>query len=293
MCMLMRILVIDRSLHTHIRSARANLCRSRYAVPPTVVTTQSYGKLMCMSEPVVAVIVGAGLGVRYGGPVSKPALKLTGRALMAMSVEAMAAGGCTHAVVVVNEKVARELGPELSAMPIPVVQAFGGASRQASAHNGLRAVRSDPEMSAANVVLIHDAVRPMVPASVVHSVIKAVQEGADAVAPALAVTDSMRMVQDEDNSPVNRDRLRAVQTPQGFPMEVIWEAHERMASTAEPFTDDVSCAELAGHAVTLVPGSRLSMKITEPTDMTVAEALWKVRSALGHHSGRRLRRRLP
>lgn len=211
---------------------------------------------------------------------------------MAMSIEAMAAGGCTHAVVVVNEKVARELGPELAAMPIPVVQTFGGATRQASAHNGLRVAREHPEMSKAEVILIHDAVRPMVPASVVHSVIRAVQEGAEAVAPALPVADSMRMLTDEGNQPVNRDRLRAIQTPQGFPADVIWEAHERMASTEEPFTDDVSCAELAGHEVTLVQGSRLSMKITEPTDMTVAEAMWKIRATLGHHSGRRLRRRL-
>ena len=49
---------------------------------------------MAMSQPVVAVILGAGLGVRYGGSVSKPALKITGHALMNMSIEAMAAGGC-------------------------------------------------------------------------------------------------------------------------------------------------------------------------------------------------------
>ena len=74
-----------------------------------------------MSEPVVAVVVGAGLGVRYGGATPKPALKVTGKALLVMSVEAMAAGGCTDAVVVVNPQVAKKLGPALGALPIPVV----------------------------------------------------------------------------------------------------------------------------------------------------------------------------
>lgn len=247
-----------------------------------------------MSQPVVAVILGAGLGLRYGGSVSKPALKITGHALMNMSIEAMAAGGCTHAVVVVNDKVSRELGLTRAAMPIPVVEVPGGASRQESAHNGLLAVRDDPRLSGAEIVLIHDAVRPMVPARVVWEVIEAVRGGAEAVAPVIDVIDSMRRLDGQGHSePVDRSTLRAVQTPQGFPLEVILAAHERMASTGEQFTDDVSCAELAGHEVVLVPGSRMSMKVTEPTDMTIAEALWKARATLGHHSGRRVLRHVP
>lgn len=246
-----------------------------------------------MSEPIVAVVVGAGLGLRYGGNIPKPALKLTGRALLAMSIEAMAAGGCTDAVVVINAKVAKQLGPTLAALPIPVKQAFGGATRQESVHNGLKAVRDDQRLSRAKIVLIHDAVRPMVPANVVADVIQAVAEGAQAVAPAVVVSDSMRMLIDAgSNRIVDRSTLRAVQTPQGFPLEVILDAHEKMALSGAQFTDDVSCAEQAGHEVTLVPGSRLSMKITEPSDLTVARALWKVRASFGHHSGRRFFRHL-
>lgn len=246
-----------------------------------------------MAEPVVAVIVGAGLGLRYGGDIPKPALKLTGRALLVMSIEAMAAGGCTHAVVVVNAKVAEALGPTLAALPIPVVQTFGGTSRQESVHNGLRIVRDDPELAGTKIVLIHDAVRPMVPANVVEAVIGALRDGAVAVAPAVPVSDSMRRVDPGGRSEVvDRATLRAIQTPQGFPFDVIWDAHERMATDGAEFTDDISCAQRAGHDVTLVPGSLLSMKITEPNDLTVAQALWNVRAALGHHSGRRLWRHL-
>ena len=246
-----------------------------------------------MTEPVVAVIVGAGLGLRYGGATPKPALKLTGKALMVMSVEAMAAGGCTDAVVVINETLAEALGPALAALPIPVHQTMGGATRQESVHNGLKVIRDDPHLSQATIVLIHDAVRPMVPAKVVDGVIRAVREGAEAVAPAVLVSDSMRELTNEGlTKVVDRSRLRAIQTPQGFPLDVILDAHDRMASHSGDFTDDVSCAEQAGHRVVLVSGSRLSMKITEPSDLTVARALWKMRESLGHHSARRVLRHL-
>ncbi|MGI5950755.1 MAG: 2-C-methyl-D-erythritol 4-phosphate cytidylyltransferase [Brooklawnia sp.] len=244
-----------------------------------------------MSESVVAVVVGAGLGLRYGGDVPKPALKLTGRALLAMSIEAMAAGGCTHAVVVVNQQVAKRLQKTLAASPIPIIKTFGGASRQESVFNGLKVVRDDPRLADASVVLIHDAVRPMVPANVVADVIAAVRSGAEAVAPAIPVTDSMRTIDGNGSTEViDRSILRAIQTPQGFPREVILDAHTRLADSGAEFTDDLSCAEQAGHKVVLVDGSRLSMKVTEPTDMTIARALWKIRDSMGHHSGRRIRR---
>lgn len=238
-------------------------------------------------------VVGAGLGLRYGGKTPKPALKVTGRTLMVMSIEAMAAGGCTDAVVVVNDQVAKQLGPELAALPIPVKQVPGGASRQESVYNGLKAVRDDERLSHAEVVLIHDAVRPMVPAKVVSAVIEAVQGGAEAVAPAIPVADSMRILDPGGGSAViDRSLLRAIQTPQGFPLQLIMDAHEKMAASGDQFTDDVSCAERAGHHVTLVEGSRMSMKVTEPSDLTVAQALWEVRDTFGHHSARRIRRHL-
>lgn len=245
-----------------------------------------------MSEPVVAVIVAAGLGLRYGGRSPKPVLKVTGRALIAMSVEAMAAGGCTHAVVVINPATADRFYAALAGAPIDVRMASGGATRQESVHNGLRMVRDDPELSRARVVLVHDAVRPMVPAHVVESVIAAVNEGAEAVAPAIPVTDSIRVQRGNDiTASVDRSTLRAIQTPQGFPLDVIWCSHEQVAGSNMEFTDDVTCAESAGHGVTLVEGSRLAMKITEPVDLTVARALWKIRATIGHHSGRRVFRR--
>ncbi|WP_036923528.1 2-C-methyl-D-erythritol 4-phosphate cytidylyltransferase [Propionicicella superfundia] len=245
-----------------------------------------------MPEPVVALVVAAGLGLRYGGSTPKPALRLTGKALIGLSIEALAAGGCTDAVVVLNPDTAHHLTAELAVSPIPVTIAMGGSSRQESVRNGLDAIRSDEHLASTEVVLIHDAVRPMVPASVVADVIAAVAGGAKAVTPVVTLADSVRMIGDDPatSAVVDRSRLRAIQTPQGFPLDVICEAHAAAAESETSFTDDVSCAEALGHPVTLIEGSRLAMKITEPTDLTVANALWKIRNTIGHHSGRRLLR---
>lgn len=241
-----------------------------------------------MSEPVVAIIVAAGLGTRFGGQTPKQFLRLTGRAVVTVAVEAMAAGGCTHVVVVINEKASEHWSD--SGSPIPVFTTFGGSSRQESVRKGIEFVHDHPELRNARVVLIHDAVRPMVPAHVVHSVVKAVDEGAAAVAPYVPVTDTIRRVREDGHGSevLDRSQLRSIQTPQGFPLDVIVRAHREMADRDVPFTDDVSCVEALGHEVVLVEGSRLAMKITEPTDLTVAKALWKVRRTIGHHSGRRV-----
>ena len=78
-----------------------------------------------MASPVVAVVVGAGLGLRYGGKTPKPALKVTGRTLMVMSIEAMASGGCTDAVVVINGKISHLFRAALIGSPIPVITTPG------------------------------------------------------------------------------------------------------------------------------------------------------------------------
>lgn len=245
------------------------------------------------SEPVVAVVVAAGLGLRFGGTKPKPTLRILGRAVVAMAVEGLAAGGVTHAVVVVNGKLSHLFLAALEGSPIPVVTTAGGDTRQQSVLRGLDKVRNDPELSKAKVILVHDAVRPMMPAYVIEGVIKAVQAGAVAVAPAIPVSDSIRMIDGDEshNRAVDRSTLRAIQTPQGFDLKVLLDSHDKMAAQGLDFTDDVTCCEKNGYEVKLVPGSRMGIKITEPADLTVARALWRVRASLGHHSGRRFWRR--
>lgn len=138
----------------------------------------------------------------------------------------------------------------------------GGANRQASVAAGLAAL--DPSC---NIVLVHDAARPLVPAQMLARVIDAVAAGSPAVIPTLPVTDTIKRV-GPDGVVVEtlvRDQLRAVQTPQGFRREVLEQAHA--AAGPEAATDDASLVEQLGLPVTVVAGDEAAAKITVPADL--------------------------
>jgi 2-C-methyl-D-erythritol 4-phosphate cytidylyltransferase len=115
-------------------------------------------------------------------------------------------------------------------------------------------------------VLIHDAARPLVPKTVVASVVAALADGAKAVVPVTPVTDTLRQV---DGGTVDRSAFVAVQTPQGFELTTLAEAHAGGADA----TDDAAIIEQNGVAVVHVDGSTSNLKITFPHDLAVAEAL--------------------
>ena len=222
------------------------------------------------SEPVVAIVVAAGSGVRLGGEVPKALRPLAGRALVRWSVEALAAGGVTQVVVVVGDGLQDMFTEALSGASIPWRLVVGGATRQESVAHGLAA------LPPGGVVLVHDAARPLVPAEVVRGVVEAVRTGAAAVIPVVGVSDTIRQVVESGSLVVDRSRLRAVQTPQGFAREALVTAHA--AANGKDFTDDAAVCEACGYEVVLVPGSRESLKVTEPHDLAVAEAIVRERA---------------
>jgi 2-C-methyl-D-erythritol 4-phosphate cytidylyltransferase len=113
---------------------------------------------------------------------------------------------------------------------------------------------------------VHDAARPLASPALFSRVIDAVRAGAVAVVPAVPVVDTIRQL---DGGVVDRDRLRAVQTPQGFDAATLRRVHE-----GEPdASDDAGLVEAAGGVVELVEGERANLKLTDPVDRTVAEAL--------------------
>jgi 2-C-methyl-D-erythritol 4-phosphate cytidylyltransferase/2-C-methyl-D-erythritol 2,4-cyclodiphosphate synthase len=143
---------------------------------------------------------------------------------------------------------------------------FGGATRQESVRNGLEAIAADRP----DHVLIHDAARPFVSAALIARVTQAL-ERADAAAPFLAVTDTLRMASAGGYVPVPRDNLVRAQTPQGFRFDAILDAHRRFA--AEEVTDDVALAERAGLSFAAVVGEESNVKVTTPDDFFLAERL--------------------
>jgi 2-C-methyl-D-erythritol 4-phosphate cytidylyltransferase len=142
----------------------------------------------------------------------------------------------------------------------------GGVTRLDSVRVGLAALADDVD-----AVLVHDVARPFVPAAVIDRVIDALAEGADAVVPAMAVTDTIKRVDAGGRvvATVDRSELRAIQTPQGFRVAALVAAHEG----APEASDDAGLIEALGGTVVVVAGAEEAFKITRPWDLRVAEAL--------------------
>jgi 2-C-methyl-D-erythritol 4-phosphate cytidylyltransferase / 2-C-methyl-D-erythritol 2,4-cyclodiphosphate synthase len=155
--------------------------------------------------------------------------------------------------------------------------ASGGATRQASVRAGLEALVSQSP----DIVLIHDAARPFVTAGVISRAIDAAQITGAAV-PAIAVTDTIKLIGDSGHveATPERARLRVAQTPQAFSFDVILDAHRRAAREGrDDFTDDAALAEWAGLTVATFEGDPANMKLTTPEDFVREEA--RLGAALG------------
>jgi 2-C-methyl-D-erythritol 4-phosphate cytidylyltransferase len=142
----------------------------------------------------------------------------------------------------------------------------GGPTRADSVRNGLAAVPADAE-----VIVVHDAARPLATPGLFDAVIRAVTDGgADGAVPGLMPSDTIKVVDDAGRvtSTLDRRSLVAVQTPQAFRAEVLRRAHEHPAPGA---TDDAMLVEALGAAVCVVPGEPSNLKITTPEDLLTAE----------------------
>ncbi|MEV6547618.1 2-C-methyl-D-erythritol 4-phosphate cytidylyltransferase [Streptomyces sp. NPDC051597] len=230
-----------------------------------------------------AVIPAAGRGVRLGPGAPKALRALNGTPMLIHAVRAMAASRAVSLVVVVAPpEGATEVRNLLAEHALPERTDFvvvpGGETRQESVRLGLEALPPGID-----VVLVHDAARPLVPVDTVDAVIEAVRDGAPAVVPALPLADTVKEVEphtDGTPEPVlatpDRSRLRAVQTPQGFDHATLVRAHGHVEGEV---TDDASMVERLGLKVVVVPGHEEAFKVTRPLDLVLAEAVLARRRA--------------
>lgn len=207
----------------------------------------------------IALIVAAGRGTRLGGDVPKQFRLLGGKPMFMWSMETFGDHSAIDAACVVTS----ESDKNFFSSPRTI---RGGETRQESVRLGLEALASEKPAR----VLIHDAVRPFVSSVLIDRVAQALDE-ADAVAPVLPVTDTLRRQAGKSYDTVSRDNLFRAQTPQGFRFDAILEAHRRFAK--EPVTDDLALAERAGLSIATVAGEEMNFKITTPEDFALAERL--------------------
>ena len=218
-----------------------------------------------------AVIVAAGAGTRFGADRPKALLELAGQPLVRYAATAMVGAGATQVVVVVPDGWTDRFAEALSGLPVDAL-VVGGQERTQSVRHGIAAL--DGVMRAPSIVLVHDAARPLVPVDVTRRVLAAVAAGAPAVVPAVPVNDTVRELDglgSGDSRTLDRSRLRAVQTPQGFDLAVLRAAYAGVGE--DVVTDDAGVCERAGHRVTVVDGAAESFKITRPADLALADLL--------------------
>jgi len=215
----------------------------------------------------VALVVGAGVGQRFGGELPKQYHLLAGVAVMRRSLKAFMDHpdvSVVQAVIHPNHHELYDAAVQGLALPVPV---DGGATRQGSVLNGLESLNADEP----STVLIHDAARPLVDPGVISRVLAALQTSPGAI-PALAVADTLKRSDGQFvETTVDRQGLWRAQTPQGFHYQNILAAHRQAGG--DELTDDAAVAERAGLAVAIVEGSEDNVKVTRTGDMVRAERI--------------------
>jgi 2-C-methyl-D-erythritol 4-phosphate cytidylyltransferase len=218
-----------------------------------------------------SIVVAGGSGRRFGEP--KQFSSLGGRPVLAWAVEACR--GVSDGVVLV---VPADVDTDDSAYAGADAVVAGGATRADSVRHGLDAVPAD-----ADIVVVHDAARPLAPPALFASVLAALgEEGVDGAIPGLAPSDTIKVVDGAMNvtSTLDRAALVAVQTPQAFRAVALRAAHTRAANgQGDAATDDAMLVEASGGRVRVVPGHAENLKITTPDDLEVAERLLAGRGA--------------
>lgn len=216
-----------------------------------------------------AVIVAGGKGLRMGNALAKQFLPLAGKPVLYHTIKAFTnAYADVKLVLVLPQDQLSYAQIVLQAFPdgIDMTIVAGGATRFHSVQNGLSVVGDDA------VVFVHDGVRPLVSATLIQACYEQAQQKGSAI-PAIPVADSMRMIDGDNSTPVNREQMRSIQTPQTFRADVLLPAFAQEYS--EAFTDEATVVEAYGTQVYLIAGEKSNIKLTTPEDMMMAEYMLK------------------
>lgn len=206
-----------------------------------------------MSKKIAALIVAGGTGERFGNETPKQYMPLLGGPVIGWSLEAFTNYERLVVIHPDHEALFKKAAPG-------VKYVTGGDTRQQSVQKGLAALRATKP----DIVLIHDAARPLITTELINRLCAAANVSGAAV-PALAVTDTVK----RNGKTESRENLVTVQTPQAFKYELIDRLHQKYA--AQSLTDDAALCEQEGITVTLVPGQADNLKITQADDLARAE----------------------
>ena len=213
------------------------------------------------------IIVAGGSGKRMGLETPKQFLELAGRPVLMHTIERFKAfDNAIEIITVLPENQLRhwiELQKQYS-FTVQHTLVKGGAHRFFSVKNGLKFVNSP------GLVAIHDGVRPFVTLDTIKRCFETAEKLGNAI-PSIPSTESVRILTENGNSPVNRINVRQIQTPQVFSAELIKKAY--LQEYKPEFTDDATVLEQMGEKINLIDGNRENIKITNPEDLLISKAL--------------------
>jgi 2-C-methyl-D-erythritol 4-phosphate cytidylyltransferase/2-C-methyl-D-erythritol 2,4-cyclodiphosphate synthase len=224
---------------------------------------------------VVAIIVAGGGGKRMGGDLPKQFLPLGGRPLLDRTLSAFTASPRIDGVVLVlPPSLPGEVKESYRLVAKVIAVVDGGDERQDSVRNALAAVPTEAE-----VILVHDAVRPFVSPGLLERCTEFAGEHG-AVVPVVPVRDTVKQWDRADRTLRTRDRseLMLAQTPQGFRAGILRDAYGKAMELGRQGTDDAFLVEGAGYPVIPMPGEEENVKITYPEDFRMAEGLLRERA---------------
>ena len=217
---------------------------------------------MYRDNRVIAIIVAAGRGKRLGSSLPKQFLKVRGRTILEMSVEAFEQNKYVDEIFVAANADYCELTEKLCRgfSKLKKIVA-GGAERQDSVRAALDCLRGEN-----GIVLVHDAARPLVSEAVINAVIEGTADFGAAI-PTVPAKDTIRQVDGTGSRTLQRETLARVQTPQGFRISLLKHAFEKAQAEGFLGTDDASLVERMGINISMVQGEDANRKITTREDL--------------------------
>jgi 2-C-methyl-D-erythritol 4-phosphate cytidylyltransferase len=232
---------------------------------------------------IAGVVLAAGTGTRVGASRNKAYLPLGGRRILTWSLEVIRRAPRLARLILVIREADRQLAAEVLAEELPgarVELVVGGATRHDSERRALEHLAGSIESGGIELVLIHDAARPLTPDPVVHRVIAAAERDGAAI-PGMPVEGVLEVDDLSLLAGGAHDQLVTVQTPQAFRAGSLLAAYRAAAVDGFAGTDTAACAERYSELrVTVVPGDQRNVKVTYAHDLFVAERL--LESAAGH-----------
>jgi 2-C-methyl-D-erythritol 4-phosphate cytidylyltransferase/2-C-methyl-D-erythritol 2,4-cyclodiphosphate synthase len=232
------------------------------------------------SRDLAVVVVAAGLGTRLGADKPKAFVNLAEKTLLEHTLENLASVASLEQVIIAvpaghEAQTATLADIALAGASVRFDVVVGGATRQESIANALGVI--DLELS---VVLVHDAARALAPASLFERVAAEVRRSNLGAIPVMKIADTIKRVDDEIVlETVDRNLLRAAQTPQGFVLAQLLEAYQ---ATTDDYTDDAALAQAHGIQINAVDGDERAFKITTADDLAAAELRYLHRGAPAH-----------